>query len=298
VTSPTTSPITGYPFFLQEDPASPTPIYYSAKDFRNYTQAFNRRPGVLENTYLRVTQGANVGMRIRIGYGWANVGGYIVYVPGPERELEMPWAKPTTGTVTHKVFLAVYDENVSGSVNMAQFIVTQDTGAGAPNPPGAAASLLLATVTVTSTQANIQNANIQNVAWHGGGNGYDYLKLEPWITAEYASAYNADASTGTADMRCIYSNGAIRLSGRLARKDGLDFATNKNLTICKLPVYLWPRFMQYLTGTSSDDGADTGPTGTMTFRLAILTDGTMIARIPSTQTPQHLMFDGISYDMD
>ena len=296
MTSPTTSPIAGFPFFLEEDPASTNPIYYSAQDFRNYSVAFNRRVGVLGATYLRVTQGANVGMRIRIGYGWANVGGYVVYVPGPDRELEMPWAKPTTGTVVHKVYLAVYDEFVSGSVNMAQFIVTQDTGAGAPSPPGAAATLLLATVTVSSTQPNIQNANIKNVAQHGGGSG-DYLMLEPWLTAEYASAYNA-GTDGTADMRCIYNSGVVRLSGRLARKDGLDFVTNKDLTICKLPIYMWPKYQQYLTGTSSDAGPNTGPSGTMTFRLNIAPDGTMIARIPSTQTPQHLMFDGISYDMD
>jgi len=287
--------IVGHPFFQQEPSASTTPIYYSAEEFRNYTDSMHRRPGVLGTTHMTVTQATNIGFKIKVANGYALMGGYIVDLPD-DTEVDMPWAKPPTGTRTHKVFIAVYDQLAASPVSKARIVATEDTGSGAPNPAGAVAYHELATIKVSSTQANIQNVNITNTAQHGGSMG-DYFILDSYTTGSYASG-GSDAPGGQAHFRAIHNAGVVRLSGRLVRFDGSDFPSNVELHICTLPKHLWPKHLLYLTGTSSDAGPNSGPSGTMTFRLTIFADGIMKVRTPSTQSPQHLFFDGMSYDLD
>lgn len=284
--------IPGYPFFLQEDPASPNPIYYSAQDFRNYTAALQRRPGILGLGDFHLTQADNIGFKVKVHYGYIVVGGYyIAYLPN-DTEMALPWTTPTTGTVTHKAFVAIYDELVTGSINKATVVITQDTGAGAPNPTGAAAYLQTATISVSSTQSNIQNSHIKNIVQHAGGGGA-YLPLAFYLKSNLTPAGTVG---GPADFRAMYHDGFIRLSGRVAKVDGTNFTSDVEVPIGTMHPNLSPKYAVYLTGVTN---VSTGnKSGTMTFRLTILPDGTMTARIPDTQTVKFLTFDGLTYDLD
>jgi hypothetical protein len=289
--------VPGYPFFLQEDPASPNPIYYSAQDFRNYTAAFQRRPGVLGSSHFLVTQADNIGFKVKVNSGYANVGGYyIVYLPN-DVEVPLTWTTPATGTATHKVFIVVYDELWSGTVNKAQILISQDTGAGAPYPTGTAAYLELATITVTSTQSNIQNQHIANIAQHGGSAG-PYVLLAPYLTAGHESG---GSPGGGAPIRAIYDSGFVRLSGSVQRGDGNPFAKDTEIHFCTMHPNLRPTHSVFLTGVASV--STTGPAGTLTFRLSIYPDGRMTARVPATDSPanqsvKYLTIDGLTYDLD
>jgi hypothetical protein len=288
--------VPGYPFFLQEDPASTNQIYYSAKDFRNYTAAFQRRSGVLGSSHFLITQADNVGFKIKLHSGYVNVGGfYIVHLP-TDVEILLSGAgwKPNSGTVVHKVFAVVYDEYVAGTDNKATVLVTQDTGSGAPNPSGSAAAYLqLATITVTSTQANIQNANIDNTARHGGS-AAEYEPLGPYLRSGFEDAGSAAT---TANFRALYDSGTVRLGGMIKKTSGA-FPSGQDFYIADMHSNLRPSRTRFLTGACTKSTNTGSATGSYTYQLIINPSGIMTARIPSTQAPLNLMFDGITYDLD
>lgn len=285
--------IPGYPYFLQEDPSSTNPIYYSAKDFRNYTLGLQHRAGILGPTDLKVFQADNVGFKVKVKAGFGNIAGYITYLP-TDTEILMPWAKPASGTVTHKIWVAVYDEYVSGTVNKAKLVATQDVGAGAPIPAGTAATLTLATVTVTASSPNIQSSNITNMARHGGSVGdYQDLSAVPYLNFGYAPA---GSTGGTNDPRGVYHNGFVHLSGRLRQANSQPFPADTEIHIMNLPTGFVPRYNRYLTGGCS---ANSGASGLgLTFRLTVLSTGMVTARIPTSHTPLYLTLDGIIYELD
>jgi hypothetical protein len=286
--------IPDYPFFLQANPASTNPIYYSAADFRAYTTAFQRRIGILGGGHFGVTQADNVGFKVKVKAGYANAGGYIVHLP-TDTEIPMPWAKPASGSITHKIYIAVYDEYVAGAVNKAKLVAVQGTGgSGSPPPAGAATTLLLATIDVSASSPNIQAKDITNVAQHGGTPGdYFDLSTNPFLMFGYSPA---GSTGGTNNPRAIYNNGFVHLSGRLRQSNSNPFPADTEIYFMNLPSQFIPKYNRYLTGVCS---ANSGAAGQgMTFRLTIPTDGHCTARIPTGYAPVYLTLDGIIYDLD
>lgn len=284
--------IPGYPLFLQEDAQSTTPIYYSAKDFRTYTKALQFTPGILTTGSFRVTQADNIGFAVRITAGWANIGDYITSLAN-HTELTLDWTTPPTGTRTHRIYAAIYDELIAGLTNKAKLIAIEDTGTGAGTPPGAAAYLELATIKIAAGQPNIQNKDITNTAPHGG-NQSNPTDLTPYLTAGISPA---PATPGPSGPRAITTAGAVRLSGRIQKTNGSTFATNTEIPLGTTHPNMRPKYTQYPTGTCALSTTGTAG-GTMTYRLTINPDGTLTARIPTYQDTKYLLFDGITYDLD
>lgn len=286
----TETDIPGYPFFLQEDPDTTTPIYYSAKDFRNYTAAFFGRAGTIGTSGFRVTQATNIGFKIRVNTGYATLtGGYLTYLPA-DIEITLGWTTPVSGTVNHKVFIAIYDELISGNLNKAKIVITQDTGSGAPNPVGAAAYLQIAAIKVTASQPNIQNKDITNTALHGGSHA-PYVDISPYLQP----GYNPATGGGQPGPRAVYDNGFVHLSGAVIKASG-NYPRNTELHFGDTHPNMRPKYAHYMTGTTSV--SDTNNGGTMTYRLTINTDGTMTARLPNTNDCNYIHLDNITYDLD
>lgn len=285
--------LTSKPFFLQVDTGEK--IYYDAEDFRRYTASFQRRSGVLGSSDYLVTQASNVAMTVTVNSGYANVGNYIVHMQADlTSPLTIP-AAPTSGVRSHKIFLAVYDGQIAGADYTAKLLVSADTGTGAPNPAGTAGYLQLAIVTVAAGQSNVQNQHINNVAQHGGSAGPSQL-LAPYLVGGGSGEYlDNGSSSGPGNFRADYNGGVIRLSGQIRKKTG-DFPKDTEVHFCTMLANFRPQRHKYLTGVASV--SSTGASGTLTFRLTIDIDGTMTARIPSTQSVKYLSFDGLTYHLD
>lgn len=293
--------LTKAPYFLQV--ATGASLYYSAEAFREYTGAYQPRAGILGYDHLRVVQSFDVGWELQVLGGYANLrqtatnaeqhlGGLYTVYHRLNQFLTIPWRPPGSGTRTHKVFVAVFDPLIQGSATVAKIMATEDVGSGAPDPVGATGYLQLATFTMVGGQANLQDKDIQNIAQHGGDHS-EYVDL----TLSLASGYSgAGFPGGPDDFRGVYSNGTIRLSGMITKQSG-NFPGNTDTVIGTLPPGFRPKRLRYLTGACSVSTAGTSG-GTFTWRLTIAANGTMTARIPSTQAVPNLVFDGMTYDLD
>lgn len=292
-----TFPFTTTPFFMQAYAGDPD-IYYTAADFRRFFLAVKRRPGILGSVDFGVQQNDVVGWNIKVSVGFAHVYGtgnsYLVQLTQTAVVSLAGFNTAPAATRTHKVFIAVYDKLISGDTYEAQIVVTEDEGTGAPTPPGAVAYLQLATVSIAKSQSNIQNANITNVADHGGSSGaYFDLTSRGMINAGYQAV---DGMVGGAAPRAIFHDGYVRLSGSLGRTGDLPFEAGSSHDILSLIAALRPRYAARLTCAASNGG--------LTAQLSIDPDGTVLLKIPAkigttTYTqPSWINLDGCTYDLD
>jgi hypothetical protein len=286
------------PFFLQRVAGSDTPILYTAAHFRNYTAANHRRSGILGPTHFRVVQSATVGWSVDVKSGFANVGGFYIVLHPADTSLSVPstW-KPSSGTVRHRVFLVVFDELVAGSDSYAELQVIQDFGSGAPTPSGAAAYLELATVAMTSTQSNIQDANIANKVRHGGS---AFEKVDMDLAGYLRNPYQPAVGDGHTGPFLQYDNGVVRLSGRLSggttNFTSGSASANTDLIIGDLPTQYRPVNTRSLVGTMSKNLS--GGSSLYFYRMEVMSDGKMVARIPTGQTVEYITLDNMFYTID
>lgn len=287
------------PYFLQV--ATGAPLYYSAQNFREFTSALLRRPGILGASQFRVVPTTDIGWSVKVTAGYVNIpgvnagsqnlgGNYVAYLPTGSADILLPMRPPGSGTRTHKVFAAVFDPLYQGNATVAKIIVSEDTGAGAPDPVGAAGFLQLGTVAMSTGQSNIQTANIVNTAQHGGSGGNGTL-----VTLANGIA-NDGFAAGANWLRAKYRDGTVRYSGVIRKADDTAFGNTADIVIGTSPPDLIPARTQYLTGVCSRNV--TGAIGTMTWQFTVATNGNLIARVPPGNAPLNLIFDGMTYDLD
>jgi hypothetical protein len=292
-----TFPFTTVPFFMQAYAGDPD-IYYTAADFRRFFLAVKRRPGILGSVDFAVQQDDVVGWSIKVSPGFAHVYGtgnsYLVQLSTTASVSLAGFNTAPAATRTHKVFVAVYDKLISGSLYQGQIVVTEDEGTGAPDPSGAVAFLPLATVTIAKSQSNIQNKDVKNIADHGGSSGAYYdLQSRGMINAGYESA---DSIVGSAPPRAIFHDGYVRLSGAIGRANGVLFEAGSSHDILSLISALRPRYNVHLHCG--------GNNGTLGAQLNINPDGTVWLYIPakigttSYTQPNWIYLDGCTYDLD
>jgi hypothetical protein len=292
-----TLPFTTTPYFMQAVAGDPD-IYYTAADFRRFFLAVKRRPGVLGSLDFGVHQADVVGWSIKITGGYAHVAGsansYLAYLTPTSTISLAGFNTSPPAARTHKVFIAVYDKLISGSLYQGQIVVTEDVdGSGAPAPSGAVAYLLLANVFINKGQANIQDANIKNIADHGGSSGVYYDLTAGMINPGYQSVATI---VDSAPPRAIYHDGYIRLSGAIGRTSGALFDAGSVYDILSLWPSIRPRYKVRLTC-----GVDKGG---YTAQISIDTDGTTRLYIPGKvgtttyTTANWIYLDGLTYDMD
>lgn len=302
---PTTSTkLSDMPFFMQRKVGSShDEISYTAAQFRNYTAALATRTGTLGSAQFLVTESANVGWTITVNSGYVRVGGsganYLVRLGADLPDLPVDVNHDPPLIRTHAVYVAVYDGQVSATADdyEARLVITEDTGAGAPIPPGPPAAYLpIATITVKPNQPNIQNADIRNTARHGGAAG-EYVPLEPYLNPNLYES--AGSSGGTAVFRAIYmSAGVVRLGGSIKRKDGKPFDGGESIDIGTMHSNFRPDRIRYLTCPCAITEPHTDKSGTYTCRLTITPAGLMTIHMPVGQSPNQIFFDGVTYDLD
>lgn len=291
------------PYFLQV--ATGTPLYYDAQSFREFNGSHQRRPGILGVEDFWVTQNIDVGWSLQVLGGYANIvqavgaggpgqnigGVYTVYMPLNKPDIVIPWRPPGSGTRTHKLFLAVYDPLIQGNATQAKIVATEDVGSGAPAPVGAAGYLQIATFTMVGGQSNLQNKDIQNLAQHGGNIG-EYYDMDSLLASPYTSV---GASGAPQNFRVRYEDGTVRLCGAISQKSGLAFPNAADITLGVMRNGMVPKVNKYLTGVCAKNTS--GASGTMTWQCVVASNGNIIARIPSTNAPLSLVFDGMTYDL-
>jgi hypothetical protein len=274
------------PFFLQKDPGDPQPIDYSATQMRTYTQSILSRTGVLGSNHFLVSEADTIAMAIKVQSGYAHVGGGAVAYIGEDQTITLDaFTKNPPTPRTHKVYISAYDALQRGAMFGARIDIVQDEGGGAGTPPDAAWYQLIASIAVGVGQTTIQDAHITDERWHGGCN---VATEASYLTPE--TGYEpAGLDYGGFNLRALYTNGIVRLSGAVKRTAG-DFPAGSSHTIATLSRNLRPRRKYYLPGALEGS--------TTTWRLEINTDGAMTATIPSDATPARLIFDGMSYELD
>lgn len=290
--------LTDIPLYLQRTSGSATPILYSAKNFRMYTAAYHRRSGPLGPLHFRVTQSPTVGWSVRVKAGFAHVSQFYTCYLSADTDLSVPstW-KPTSGSVNHQIYLTVYDELIAGNDSYAALEAVQDQGSGASPPAGAASYIPLATVTMSATQSNIQDANIANRVRHGGS-AYEKVDMDGagYLRSDYQSA-PGDGHTGA---YLQYDTGTIRLSGRILRKSALftsgSASQNLDLIVADLPPEYRPASTRSLVGSTSKNMS--GGSSLYFYRLEAMSDGKLVARIPTGQAVEYVTFDNMSYTLD
>lgn len=283
------SALDAMPYFLQKDLTDENPITYSAAEMRRFVESILSRPGILGSNHFLVSQADNVGMAIKVQSGYIHLGGGAVAYLGADQTISLAaFTKSPTETRTHKVYVSVYDALQKGAIFGARIDVVEDQGAGAGAPPDAAWYQLVASIRVSSGQTTIQDGNITDERSHGGCNvAPEAAYLEGFLNSAYAVA---GLDYGGFNLRALYVNGIVRLSGSVKRSNGADFAAGSSHTLGTLSRNLRPRRKFYLSGCMSGT--------TDTWRLEVNTDGTLVAVIPSSTTPTRLIFDGMSYELD
>lgn len=285
-----TATLPDYPFFLQAADGDAA-IYYSATDFRRLLGAIAPANGILGPAAYLVTQADTVGWSVKVNSGFAMVGGYLVRLGS---DLTIPLTGFNTNPTsprTHKLWLSVYDKLTSGSEYAAKVNIVEDTGTGAGSP-GAPVSMLLATLQISPGQANLQNTNIANVAYHGG----DYSG--PFTVNPAAGYEDPTDDTGGAPLRAHYSGGRVHLSGAIRRSGGTAFQNGMEYAVFTLTATLRPKYMCVVPVATSINTVNSGASPFLTTRAIITKDGLCTVRIPDGANPRYIWFDGANYHLD
>ncbi len=155
-----------HPVLFQSAAEGDTEIEYSAVQFRALPGALFYGQGVARYGELRMEQrAAGANWSVDILAGRALVGGptgYDMYVVVLAETLNVPLTGLNTEPAaerTHRVFVAVADELVSGTGYGASIVVTEDTGSGA-GEPDAVAFIELGTITIAPGQSSILDAHL------------------------------------------------------------------------------------------------------------------------------------------
>lgn len=296
------------PLFMQAASGDVPATYgleYDGFMMRLFVGAIWPRTGIVTNDAMFVTQtAAGAGWSIDIGTGFAVCG--VTDGTEPDKYLvyqgTTPFTVPLTGFTTnpaglrtHKVWLAVFDKQKksAGLIYEAQIMVTEDTGSGAPTPtsalfPGLANVMQLATVTITTGQSSILNANIVNSVRHANfGGSHTSVSIT-------ANIVDASATLALAAPKAIRSGTTVKLQGAFRRSTLTDFAAGATYNLGTLPAALAPVNTRIVVAPA---GASTGAVA-YTYRLTISTSGALQADIPTGYNPNWLGLDGVNYEID
>lgn len=306
----TSSDFTLKPFFVQA-PTGDAEIDYTATDFRALVSAIWPRAGVLSPIAFQVLQQDVVGWGIQVVAGWAAIGdtGPTVhdvvdrYLVVSETNLQVNllaagFVTNPAGTRTHRVYLAVYDKQVTGStVATAKIVVTEDTtGAGAPVPTGVADYLLLAYVTISPGQSYIHTANCVDARAHG------WSGIRPTVSEVTLTAGIIDAAafTSTAPaVTVIYRNGQVTLTGAVKRSGAIGFTAGDTWTLGYLSIPHRPKTTKaFLCATGANQQVGAAAFDDYSCRVVIFDTGQIAAYMPSGNKSDYIYLDGITFDLD
>lgn len=274
-----------------------TPIEYGGQDLRWVIGACYNRPGRIGFPdslwlYPRLA-GANFSVDVQAGQAIiAGTGGYayaperyLVSVP-TRTNLDVSTFNPSPATTkTHAVWIGVRDreQGVAGVGYGAQLVVTEDVGAGAPDPTTMTFYAKLGTFTISPSQSNITAAHLSTVLYRAS-------RAIPITTISYASGFNT-YSSGNYGQPLSYSidGNTVRLQGTVYRTAG-DMVNGTVYTIATLPSSLWPKFNRMTLGCGA---------GPNVARVQITTTGDLqVTLLLSNVGPTAFMsFDGITYEI-
>lgn len=225
-----------------------TPISYGGQDLRWLIGAMYHRTGRIgfADTMWLYPRLAGADWSVDVNAGMCIVGVNAATSYAPERYLVTLAARtniPLTGFVTapaatrsHGVWVVVKDasQTGAGAGYGASIVVTEDTGAGAPNPTGSF-FLRLGTVTIAPAQSNIGTANL-SVSLQRGARG------TPVTALNYASGF-ATFVSGTIGQAVSYSvdGNTVRLQGTVYRTAG-NLIAGTIYTVGTLPSSAAPKY--------------------------------------------------------
>lgn len=294
------------PTYLQA-PGTDAVISYTAEDFRRHDGAMHHgENGVLSPGSFRVMQNTVVDWQVRVGNGWAILGGdawekYVVSNPAYSLIDLSTFNTSPAGTRTHRIWLAIYDHAYTGTLeSTARLVAVEDTtGAGAGSPAGARTSMLLGNVYFNPGQSNIQAGNINTtigyraLAYSGvTGLGSDVLSLTSGVI-DASSVTNTSMLAGTIRNGMCYLTGSVKVNG-----SGW-FHANTMYFLGTLNSDYAPRAIK---GFACAGGPNLN-TGTAAFsdfmyRLVVFPDGTVYANIPDGYAANYLYLDGAYWALD
>jgi hypothetical protein len=292
-----TSTLPDKPLFMQAATGDAL-IPYTAEAYRRLVGSNWFRTGVITNdAFLPVQRAAGANYSVDISPGYAVLGltsgEYDRYLAYSGLAINVPLTGFNTNPVatrTHKIWLAIYDKQKYnlGTLYEAQIIITEDTGSGAPTPASPVTHLnQLASFTLTTGQANIQNVHITPTIRHASsGSDYAAIPLGPSIVS-------GDATMDIGVPRALRHGTTAKLTGGFRRSSLADFAANTAYVLGTVSASFRPTATRYLNAPCAISS-----TSVMTYRLTIAPTGVMTAVTPVGWTPSYLAIDGCHYELD
>lgn len=279
-------------------PVGDTAISYDASDLRLLTGAACNRPGRLGpgdsfNINPRAA-GANWSIDILPGQVVVAPTGYSQYVP--DRYLVSLAARTNidmstfnlapAATRTHKVWIAVDDKTIGGSINGgARIIVTEDTGSGAPNPT-AAVYMQLGTVTIAPSQSNIGVANMTTTLQRAARG------TQPFNVTFLNTHVGGDGTAGSTPLSYSLDGNVVRFMGSVKPPGIGKFNVGTVYTVANVSNASYrPSYGRY--GLCVGDGPGIA-------RVVVGTNGDIVIT-PYAGNPAGMAFaslDGFSYEIN
>lgn len=295
-----TASLTRKPLFLQAA-SGDTPVQYDGYMMRLLVGAVWARTGTITNDAFTVAQraaGANFSVDVSGGYAVLGLTDgtmpdkYLVYQSATINVPLTGFVSAPAAARTHKVFLAIYDKQraSAGTQYDGKIVITEDTGAGAPNPTDAevVTYLQIATLAVAAGQTTIATANISNAVRHANlGGSHSSITIG-------AGLIDASATISIASPKAIRSGTTVKLQGGFKRTGSVDFAAATSYNIGTLPAGFAPSTARYQLAPG---GSSAGATA-YAWRLTISTAGALQADIPTGYTPNWIGLDGVNYEID
>ncbi|MDP8971154.1 MAG: hypothetical protein M3N52_11810 [Actinomycetota bacterium] len=292
------------PLFLQAV-GSDTPIEYPADVLRHLVGAVWREAGVLRTSHFAVTQrAAGADWSVDITSGYAVVGGgvgnqrYLVYGAGTTNMPLTTFNTAPTATRTHKAWLVLYDKAVSGALYEAQFVITEDTGSGAPTPPNSPSYYFqLGTITIAPAQSNISSAHIGDTRPLASLNLSSHLQLGHLrqvdnLTLETGILNGSGTHGGETPKVTLYGH-TVALRGTIMRSSDLAFQAGSTYTLCNLPAAYRPAAIRRMLGAGAS-----AATSSYDWRCQVEPSGIVYAYINNAYSPTYLSLDGIYFEKD
>lgn len=268
-------------------------LNYTAEEWRNFVGAVFPKTGILGMGFRIYPYASGANWSVDISPGFAVVGDsvnefdrYLCFNPARFNvSINGVFNTAPTATRTHRVFLTVYDKQVSGSLYTNRIVITEDTGAGAPLPAdGQSYYLELGQFTIASGQSNVNTANITNSAQHAGiGNSPQNLPL-------LSNVQNGTQAltSGAGPARYQIRGSAVVLSGSV-QPNGTTWTAGNTYTIGTLPPEAAPKYRRCV--------AAAGPSGHI-VRYSITPDGKIDMEWADSYNPSHAYLDGVTFELE
>lgn len=268
-------------------------INYNASDVRLMLGALYPRPGRigLGDALFLYPRAAGANWSLDVQAGQAVIASnsnayaperYLVTLPARTNLSLIGFNTAPTVTRTHKVWIAVDDKSTSGTTYKGRIIVTEDTGAGAPDPVTSFFTQI-GTVQFSPGQSNITAGNLDTIMLRASHATYEYE------VTDYHTGYVGGNGVGGQELRFSLDGNTVRLQGCVQRESGV-MSVGTVYNVARMPIGYRPDVQRLGVAASH---------APCIARVVINADGQIEVHPYAANVADmtYVSFDGVSYEL-